>query len=250
VQLQGKKALVTGGSVRIGRSICEELAGAGCDVAVHYRGSQVEACALVEHLVSCGVQACSVYADLASISDVENLVPAACEKLGGLDILINNASVFHKHTLAESSPDVLRQELDVNALAPIALMRSFALYRGNIPVEEQDWPQAGIVNILDRRVSRLEGGAMPYNLSKRMLRDATCMAALELGPSISVNAVAPGPILPPPGEGESYLAERAGPMVLGRRPLPRDIAKAVLFLLRAEGITGQTIYVDSGQHLL
>ncbi|MFU8780323.1 MAG: SDR family oxidoreductase [Kiritimatiellia bacterium] len=252
LQLSGKKALVTGGAVRIGRFICEALARAGCDVAVHYRSSASEAALLVAQLVSCGVRACSVQADLENLDDVQQLVPSAADALAGLDILINNASVFHKDNLLASSPDVLAHELGVNALAPIALMRAFATLHGmhHTAAATEAWPDAAIINILDRRVTKVEPGALPYNLSKRMLRDATCMAALELGPGIRVNAVAPGPILPPPGEGDSYLAERAGPMVLAKRPRPEDVANAVMFLLQAEGITGQVLYVDSGQHLL
>ena len=248
MEIRGKTALVTGGAVRIGKAICEGLATAGCNVAIQYRRSGTEAHALASALQAKGVQAHCIQADLDHTQEVEALLATAVESMGAIDILVNNAAVFHKQDLLATTPEVLQAELRVNAFAPIALMRSFALYhREHIA---SGWPEARIVNILDRRVASVETGAFSYILSKNMLRDATRIAALELGPGISVNAVAPGPILPPPGEGESYLADRAGPMVLGKRPAPAQIAAAVLFLLVAEGITGQVLYVDSGQHLL
>ena len=248
LNVSGKKALVTGGAVRIGRTICEILARAGCHVAIQYRNSADEALGLIRELEGFGVQATAIQADLRNAESLASLVPEAARQLGGLDILVNNAAVFHKTDLLASSPDVLQSELDVNALAPIALMRCFAELHQDRTCKT--WPEAAIINILDRRVAGLEKGAFPYVLSKNMLRDATQLAALELGPCIAVNAVAPGPILPPPGEGEEYLKDRAGPMVLAQRPTPKDIAKAVFFLLEADGVTGQVLFVDSGQHLL
>ena len=248
LELKGKKALVTGGAIRMGKAICESLAAAGCHIAIQYRESQSDANKLVEALSARGVQATALQADLNDMQQVGALVAEAQQRLGGLDILVNNAAVFHKTTLLASDPDVVQAELGVNALAPIELMRVFG--RLHESEHTDSWPEAAIVNILDRRIAGVEKGAFPYALSKNMLRDATQMAARELGPAVHVNGVAPGPILPPPGKGEDYLSERAGPMVLALRPAPRDVAKAVLFLLQADGITGQVIYVDSGQHLL
>jgi len=248
LDLQGRKALVTGGAIRIGEAICKSLAAAGCDVAVQYRQSESDARRLVAQLMATGVQAAILQADLSDMEQVRSLVPDAQQKLGGLDILVNNAAVFHKTSLLDATPEVLQAELAVNAFAPIELMRSFGRLHDSMDTE--DWPKGAIVNLLDRRVAGVEKGALPYALSKNMLRDATQIAARDLGPRISVNGVAPGPILPPPGKGDDYLAERAGPMVLARRPDPVDIANAVLFLLQADGITGQVVYVDSGQHLL
>lgn len=248
MELAGKKALVTGGAVRIGRAICERLAEAGCDIVIQYNHSGDEAHALREGLAEKGVRSLAIQANLMDMGAVSRLVPDASEQMGGLDILINNAAVFNKTSLLDSPPDTVQAELTVNALAPIELMRTFGKLRGETP--HGGWPTARIVNLLDRRVAGVEAGALPYTLSKKMLRDATQAAARDLGPGISVNAVAPGPILPPPGEGDDYLSEKAGPMVFGRCPTPSDIAHAVLFLLQADGMTGQVIYVDSGQHLL
>jgi pteridine reductase len=247
LNIAGKTALVTGGALRIGKVICEALADGGCNVAVHYRTSGAAAACLVDSLRAKGVRASSFQTDMDDIREVELLPERVQAAMGEIDFLINNASVFHKSSLLESTPESIAAEVQVNALAPIALMRALARLRQQ---EILGWPRKRIVNILDRRVAGLERGMLPYQLSKNMLRDATRIAALELGPGFSVNAVAPGPILPPPGEGVAYLVDKAGPMVLANRPNPAHVADAVLFLLKSEGITGQVLYVDSGQHLL
>lgn len=247
MKLEGKKVLVTGASIRIGRAICVSLAEAGCEIAVHYNNSVDDARALVDILAGMHTKAFSVQADLTLRGACERLILATREQMGEIDILVNNASVFHKQSLAAATPDAVMSEMLVNAFCPIELMRIFAR---ESKANDSGWPEASIVNILDRRVAGCEKGAFPYCLSKNALHDATKMAARELGPAISVNAVAPGPILPPPGKGEGYLEEKAGPMVLAKRPSPKDVANAVTFLLRAEGVTGQVVFVDSGQHLL
>ncbi len=248
--LSGKKALITGGAVRIGREIALQLARAGCEVVVQYQRSAAEAEGLVATMREGGTRAHALQADLRDEQDTDALLDQVWHCCGGLDILVNNAAVFHKSGLMDSDRTHLLAELAVNALAPISLMRAFARRKPMHSGAAAEGPVGRIVNILDRRVAGIEKGMLPYLLSKRMLRDATRIAALELGPGMSVNAVAPGPVLPPPGEGDSYLQDHAGAMVMGRRPTPADVAQAVQFLLESDVITGQVLFVDSGQHLL
>lgn len=240
--------MVTGGAVRLGRCIGEALAARGCGVAVHYRHSSAEAEALVSRLVDTGVPSYAVQGDLTDEKGCEQVMAAAVAAGGRLDVLVNNASVFNKDAFMDVDAARWHAELAVNAFAPMYLTRAFA--RQCAAVTRGGAPTGKVVNLLDRRVAGLEKGMLPYLLSKKMLREYTRLAALELGPLISVNAVAPGPVLPPPGQGDAYLQDHAGPMVLGRRPLPADIAGAVLYLLEADSVTGQIIYVDAGQHLL
>jgi len=250
VDLPGKHALVTGGAVRIGRAICEALAAAGCNVAVHYNRSEAEARELVERLAGCGVSAVAVNGELGTEAGAESLIEDAWATAGRLDVLVNSAAVFHKDGLPGTTRDTLLQELAVNAFAPICLTRAFA---GRLALLHGGQP-AGIagkvVNLLDRRIAGNETGCLPYLLSKKMLADFTRNAALELAPDITVNAVAPGAILPPPGEGDAYLHDLAGEIPLGHAGGPRDVAEAVLYLLRSDAITGQTVFVDGGQHLV
>lgn len=239
-ELRGQTVLVTGGAVRIGRAICEALARAGMRVVIHHRASESEARELAGRLRDLGAGAWTVSADLADPASADSLIARSVELAGSLHALVNNAAVFHKHGWGAVTADALDSELRVNLRAPLLLMQSFA----------RRVRAGAIVNLLDRRIAGTDPSCVPYELSKKALAAATRSAALAWAPAIRVNAVAPGAVLPPPGEGEQYLRDRAGRIPLGG-PIPPDaVADAVLFLLRARHITGQIVFVDGGQHLL
>ncbi len=227
MELTGKRALVTGGARRIGKAITLALQAAGAEVIVHYRNSAAEAQALSPF---------TVQADLESMEECARLI----EEAGRHDILINNASIFTKDTLAQGTPERVQREFNVNLFAPMELTRRFAAQAG----------QGAIVNLLDRRIRANDPTCLPYSISKKGLEELTKLAALELAPGIRVNAVAPGPILPPPGNSGENFRELAGTIPLDLLPTPGNIAEAVLFLLKADYCTGQVIFVDGGQHLL
>lgn len=235
MKLEGKVALVTGGAVRIGRAIGEALAAEGAIVAVHYRSSRREAAALARDLGGF-----SVPSDLASESACERLVSDVIRAAGRLDVLINNAAVFHKDSLRGATAARLGQEFWPNLFVPILLTRAFAsrVKRGVV------------VNLLDRRITSRDTECLPYVLSKKSLAEFTKIAALELAPGIRVNGVAPGAVLPPPGKGARSLRDLAGPVPLKRPVRPADIADAVAFLAKSESVTGQIVFVDGGQSLL
>jgi pteridine reductase len=245
LNLSGKHILVTGGAVRIGAAICTSLARAGASVGIHYHHSVDEATALAARLrADFGVEVSLIRGSLADPSEAGALMGAAWDAMGGVDGLVNNAAVFHKESLAEMTLASFEAELAVNALSPIMLVQAFARCYTGVP-------GAGcVVNLLDRRVATPAAGELPYQLSKRMLGSFTELAAVELAPAIRVNAVAPGPVLPPPGLGEAYLREKAGDHLTASRCSTEDIADAVLYLLRATSVTGETLFVDSGQRLL
>jgi pteridine reductase len=225
--LKGKRALVTGGAVRIGRAITEALQAAGVEVVVHYRNSVAEAQALSPF---------TVQADLQSMEEVSRLI----ERAGPLDILVNNASIFTKDTLAGATPERVLREFQVNLFAPMELVRTFAAQAG----------QGAIVNLLDRRIRCNDTTCAPYSIAKKGLEELTKLAAVEYAPYITVNAVAPGPVLPPPGSTAESVRELAGNIPLDKLPTSGNIAETVLFLLTSDSITGQVICVDGGQHLL
>lgn len=231
MNLNGKVALVTGGAVRIGAAICRALAAEGARVVIHYRRSKKEALALAKELGGRAVQS-----DLDSESACERLIARA----GKLDILVNNAAVFQKDSLKAVTARKLEAEFWPNLFAPILLTRAFAAQTKG----------GAIVNLLDRRITSLDGSCVPYVLSKKSLAEFTKIAALELAPRIRVNAVAPGAVLPPPRKGKSYLKDNAGPIPLGRLVKPEEVAAAVVFLVKSESIAGQTVFVDGGQNLL
>jgi pteridine reductase len=239
MNLAGKTFLVTGGAVRIGRCICERLAQAGAQVVIHCRHSGREARELAEKLNTAGHTAWVVQEDLDSEAGCESVITQAFALAGGLDGLVNNAAVFHRRSLADTDLTHLLVELRPNLFAPLLLIRAFT----------RRAKTGRIVNLLDRRIATLETGSLAYQLSKRALADLTRLAALELAPAFTVNGVAPGPILLPPGE-KGKLSDKAGPIPTGRRPTPDDVAEAVLSLLRTDAMTGQILFVDGGQHLL
>jgi pteridine reductase len=236
MDLRGKKALVTGGAVRIGRAICLALARAGADVTVHYRSSSTEAASLCAELEAMGVTAWARQADLSDAGAID----AFMASVAPVDILVNNAAVFNKGRLDGLSAQALLDQFVPNLFAPMLLTKAFAA---------QGRPGA-IVNLVDRRITSLDRSCVAYLLAKDALATFTQVAALELAPRITVNAVAPGPILPPPGEDASYIKEKAGPVPLGKPLGPDDVADAVLYLLKSDAITGQILFVDGGQHLL
>ena len=222
MNLEGKRALVTGGARRIGRAIVRALQARGAEVTVHYFSSEKEAKKLSPRTVR------------AELGDPEAL-RRMMDSVGPLDVLINNASIFSKDALPEATPERVRREFEINLFAPMELLRRFAA-RGRA---------GAAINLLDQRVTGLDATCVPYLLTKKGLETLTRLAALEWAPRIRVNAVAPGPILPPTGT----ASEPAGRIPLGRRPTPEEVAEAVVFLLEADSITGQTIFIDGGRHL-
>lgn len=239
MELHNQVALVTGGAVRIGRAISLALAGAGAGVVVHYRRSRGPALALCRRIERAGGRAWAVRGDWTDPHAPSRVVAEACRTAGRLDILINNAGVFHKHSLRQVTASRLAAEFTVNLWAPLLLMRAFA--------ERTRW--GAVVNLLDQRVRRLDTTCAPYLLAKQGMAEATRLAALEYAPGLRVNAVAPGAILPPPGGSARRVRELAGASPLQRRCTPDEVAAAVLFLLRQDALTGQVLFVDGGQHL-
>jgi NAD(P)-dependent dehydrogenase (short-subunit alcohol dehydrogenase family) len=240
MKLSNKTALITGGAVRIGAAIGEALAKEGCRIIVHCRDSQREAERLSRKLEGWGGKSWVCRGALETAADCRALIDQAWEQAGRLDILINNAAVFHKDSLKAVTESALQREFGVNLFVPILLTQRFA-ERSRV---------GSVLNLLDRRIEANDPECLPYSLSKKALAAFTREAALALAPGIVVNAVAPGAVLPPPGMGMKALHDRAGRIPLVRRTTPREVAAAVVSLLKLEGVTGQTLFVDGGQHLL
>lgn len=238
-RLQGKGALVTGAARRIGRAISLALAREGASIAVHYQSSRGESEALVAEIEGLGVQAVSLRADLSDPDELAGLVGRAGEALGTIEILVNNASIFPSDTLASVDLASLERNLEINAWAPLVLIRAFAAQSEH----------GHVINLIDSRVSGFDHTHTAYIFSKHVLGAITRMAALELAPGIAVNGIAPGLILPPAGKDEGYVDRLAQTVPLKRRGSPEDIAAAAVFLATSEFITGQTIYVDGGRNL-
>lgn len=244
--LNDKVALVTGGAVRIGREISLALAQAGCDVIVHYRDSLVEAETLAEEIRDMGRQAWTVCGDLSNSYEPAAMMRTAWDLAGWVDILVNNAAMFTKTRFDEVCVEDFEELWRVNTLAPVMLAKTLADMAAANDILPADYC-GRVVNILDRRVAKPDKHCMPYWLSKKGLEAFTLVGALEMAPRITVNAVAPGPAMIPDNP---ELLEPAGAMPLAARCIPKDIADAVLYLASAVTVTGQILYVDSGQHLI
>lgn len=241
VKLRNKTALITGASRRIGRVLAIALAEEGVNIVAHDRRSlEAETAKVCNEVEDCGARSWSVIADLERPEEYETLVARALQAAGSLDILINNASIFLPNTLMDVGFGDLTRHLHVNAWAPFVLSREFSrlVRRGKI------------INLLDTKVAGHDRAHAAYILSKRLLAALTGMCALEFAPGITVNAVAPGLILPPAGKDDDYLEQLAQRLPLKRHGKPGDIADAVLYLLRSDFVTGQTIFVDGGRRLL
>ncbi len=235
-----KTALVTGGAVRIGKAIVERLVAAGFGVVIHADRSLRAATRQAESIRRDGGLAWVVCGALDSETACRAVIESAYRLAGRLDVLVNNAAVFHKDGIATVTEAVLLTEMRINCFAPVLLTRYFAERSGI----------GCVINLLDRRIASHDVSCVPYVLSKTALAEFTRTAALALAPRIRVNGVAPGAVLPPPGRGIAHLHDSAGPVPLKRQVTPRDVAEAVVALVRAEAITGQILFVDGGQHLL
>jgi pteridine reductase len=237
--LKGRRALVTGAGLRIGKAVALALADAGADVLVHYLGSEAAARATAALIRRKGRKAWTLRADLGDPAQAAWLFEEARRKAGPVRVLVNSASVFPSNRVTGFSWEDLADSLRVNAFAPLVLCRALAAQGSG----------GTAVNLLDCRIQDYDREHAAYHLSKRMLFTLTRMMALEFAPKVRVNAVAPGLILPPRGKGRAYLESLRGTNPLGGLGSPRDVAEAVLFLLRSRFVTGQVLYVDGGRHM-
>ncbi len=242
MELAGKAALVTGGAVRLGKALALALAGHGVRVALHYGGSQDAAEETAAAIRRMGSEAETFRADLRVAGEAAGLIERAAARFGGVDILVNSAAVFGQRELAEATEAFWDEQFSINLKAPFFLSRAFALHRGNDGC-------GAIINIADWRAVRPGPTHIPYTLTKAGIIAMTQSLALALAPRIQVNAIAPGAILPPPGEDESYLARLAEGIPLRRHGGPADVTQALLYLLQAEFVTGQVLFVDGGERL-
>jgi pteridine reductase len=240
--LQGKVALVTGAARRVGAAIARRLHGAGARVVIHYRGSAAAARALEAELNAARAEsAARVRADLLAPRGAERLVAAALRCFGRLDVLVNNASVFHATPVGRITARQWDAIVGSNLRAPLFLAQAAAPHLART--------RGVIVNITDIHAVRPLRRYPVYSVAKAGLAALTRSLALELGPRVRVNAVAPGAVAWP-DDGQLARAERR--RVLASTPLrrsgsPADVALAVHYLCEAPFVTGEVVAVDGGR---
>lgn len=250
MDLEGRIALITGGGRRLGRGITEALAAAGCRVIIHYGRSRDQAEATAEELRARGSEAQCLSADLADVAQIESLFQSVEERFGRLDILVNSAASFRQQALTEIEAEDWDHVMAVNLRAPfLCLRQAVPLMRES--ARQQALPAAA-VNIGDLSGVLAWPGYAHHGVSKAGLLHLTQVAARELAPQIRVNAVIPGPILPPPGadsDSDSWRDLSDG-LPLARSGHPSEVGAAVVFLAANDFVTGESIRVDGGEQLL
>jgi hypothetical protein len=234
--------LVTGAARRLGREIALELAAAGFDVGVHYRGSREEAEATAAELRHKGARAETFQADLSDEPACRALVPAVVQRLGRLDGVVNNASIFEYDKPASFGFEAMDRHWRANVAPAVVLAQA-------LHDQVSQGATGCVVNLIDQKLWNPNPDYFSYTLSKAALQSATVMLAQALAPKVRVCGVAPGITLVsgPMTEGEFDQARTLTP--LQRSSTPQDIARAVRFLIESPAITGTTLMVDGGQHL-
>ena len=236
-------ALVTGGAKRIGAAIALALAEDGWDVAVHYGTSAAAAHRTVDAIHRLGRRAVALQADLDDEAVAQGLVERAAAALAAPLCLVNSASMFDADDAEDFGYRRFDAHMRLNVAAPIALaQRMHRLLRSR---------QRGVVvNLLDQKLFNPNPDFLSYTLSKAALQAATTLLAAALAPRLRVVGIAPGITLPSADQSRADFVKAHSRTPLGRSSLPADIAKAVCFLADAPAITGTTLIVDGGQHLV
>ncbi|KAF1023194.1 MAG: 3-oxoacyl-[acyl-carrier-protein] reductase FabG [Paracidovorax wautersii] len=260
-------ALVTGAARRLGREISLTLAAQGWAVAVHYATSGPQA---VTTASDCSVRsaahtpltegldalqlAATFEADLADEASTRALVPQVAAHFGRLDAVINSASVFEHDDAASFGHATMARHWQTNTAAPILLAKALEIHLRERTALADATPEPGqacVVNLLDQKLWNPNPDFLSYTLSKAALEAATTLLAQALAPTLRVVGVAPGLTLPSPYMNSPEHFEslhRLSP--LGRSSTPADVADAVAFALRNKALTGTTLLVDGGQHLM
>ena len=238
-----RTALVTGAARRLGRAIALGLARDGWDVAVHYGSSEREAQATADEIVALGRRATAVRADLADEAQTRAMFDAACEALGPIGCVVNNASLFEHDAPASFGYAALDAHLRPNLAAPLLLARrlheSLGPHRCGV-----------VINLLDQKLGNLNPDFFSYTLSKAGLAAATTMMAMAFAPRLRVIGVSPGITLVSGDQTPDGFERAHRQTPLGRSSTPEDIVRTVVFLAQARAITGVDLAVDGGQHLL
>jgi len=243
VQLEGKTAIVTGGARRLGRAVALALAERGANLVVHYGHSAAAAEQVVAEARAHGVEAIAAQADFHRPLEAPRVVEAALDHFGRLDVLVNSAAIFEAGSVLDTDEANWDRHFAVNLKAPFFLSQSFARH---LPPDGT----GKIINITDWRALRPGTDHVAYTLTKAALVTLTQVLAQALAPRVTVNAVALGAILPPPGADQAYLERLARSVPLRRHGSPDDVVAAVLFLLEgSDYVTGTTVLVDGGAHL-
>ena len=243
MEIEGKVALVTGAGKRIGRSIALALAERGAELVVHYRDSEREAHEVLAQAKKYGGKPVAVRADLSSSADIAEMVETAMRAFSRIEILVNSAAVFYRTPFSSLMEADWDRFLTVNLKAPFLLSRLV----GEIMCRQG----AGkIINLADIAGTKAWADFIPYSVSKAGLLALTAGLAKALAPAVQVNAISPGTVLLPEGSTPEEREQAVRRVPLRRLGSPDDVARAALYLLESDFVTGEVLSVDGGQRLI
>jgi len=236
--------LVTGAAKRLGREIALALAAGGWQVAVHYRHSEADALKTVADCQGLARAAAAFDADLSDEAAVRGLVPRVLAHFDRIDAVVNSASTFEHDSAATFGFAALQAHLLANTGAPVLLAQALHAHAA------AHGTTGAVVNLLDQKLWNQNPDFFSYTLSKAALEAAGTMLAMALAPQVRVVGVAPGLTLTSHMLSDEAFAARHRLSPLGRSSTPGDVAAAVKFALENQSITGTTLLVDGGQHLM
>jgi len=239
--LSGRVALVTGAGIRVGRAIALALGARGMHVVVHYNGSRDGAMETARLIRDAGGEATVEQANLADAADAERLIDRVVSVHVSLWALVNSAAVMLRTPLGEVSTEQWDSMFALNVRAPFFLAQRAA------PALRA--AKGAIVNIADLAAFESWPAYIPHAMTKAAVVHMTRNLARALAPDVRVNAIAPGAVLLPESWTEADAARMASTTPLAKIGSPEDVAQAVLYLLEAEYVTGETIRVDGGRHV-
>ncbi|CAM3669628.1 SDR family oxidoreductase [Polynucleobacter arcticus] len=252
---QNKAVLVTGAAKRLGRYIALEFARQGWDVAIHYGQSEADAQATVAEIQRLGAKAVAFKADLANESAIHSLFTAVVAEFGNLECLVNSASIFEydrANSDTQLSSKSLHDHMQVNLAAPILLSQlMFEHHKSKAKkANEEEVSIPSVIQLLDQKLVNLNPDYLSYTLSKAALLTSVEILAMDFAPHLRVIGLAPGITLTSGDQTDDGFTKAHQMTPLGKSSTPSDIAKAAIFLASSNAVTGTTLYVDGGQHLL
>jgi len=248
-----RTVLVTGAAKRLGREIALTLAKDGWQVAVHYRDSLEDATKTVADCAALAGASAAFLANLADETEVRNLLPQVIAHFGRVDAVVNNASTFEHDTAATFNFAAMEKNMRSNTGAAIILaqaLHAHVLARAGTDKPQARGPQGVVVNLLDQKLWNQNPDFFSYTLSKAALEAATTMLAMGLSPQLRVVGVAPGLTLTSHLLSQEKFEALHQLSPLGRSSTPADVAATVKFAIDNQSITGTTLLVDGGQHLM
>lgn len=244
---------MTGAAKRLGREIALEFARQGWDVAVHYGRSETQALETVAQITQLGRVAQAFQANLANEPEVTSLFNGVATKFAGLSCVVNSASIFEYDRTNSNSPFTgksLQDHMQVNLTAPILLTQLMFEAQKNSAKNRIDQSLPSVIQLLDQKLINLNPDYLSYTLSKAALLASVEVLAMDCAPYLRVVGLAPGISLPSGDQTQDGFSKAHQMTPLGKSSTPLDIAKAAVFLADSNAITGTTLYVDGGQHLL